>query len=362
MSKELAVQSNRSAEVAKFDANNNPFLAAGQGSGDYFGKRLSLNGNTGKIHIGPKDDDEFLDEGTELVMDLFTAEMGHVCWVDEEMVEEAMFAIVSGKKLPDIKELTYHGPYEKHDDGTEDGWQVQYRFKCYDEKTGEAYTYATTSKSGVRGSKKLIKTYGQKFALKVGADGLYQYPIVIFDIAGFKIKDKPKLGTKYAPDFDLVDWVDASEVAHYFAEADNPADYDPDEDDDAAEEVVEKKTTRAAKEDDKPARGGRGSTKAKDEEEDKPARGGRSSRAAKDEDDEPAARTSRSSRAAKEDDEPAEETRSSRSSRAAKDEDDEPAAGRRTSVRHAAPQDKDEDVDAGVEGRRSSARGRRGRG
>ena len=87
MSKELATVADKGG-IVKYDATNNPFLAAASGVGDFFGSRLSFDGNTGKIHIGPKDDDEELKDKTVLVANLIAAEMGAQCWVDSELVEE----------------------------------------------------------------------------------------------------------------------------------------------------------------------------------------------------------------------------------------------------------------------------------
>ena len=190
MSKELATTTDKGG-IVKYDATNNPFLAAASGVGDFFGSRLSFDGNTGKIHIGPKDDDEEMKDGTILVANLIAAEMGAQCWVDSELVEEVVFPIASGRPLPVLSELPDHGPYEKYDDGTEDGWQHFYKFQLYHEKTGEAYTFSTSSKSGIRGVKKLLKAFGSKFPMMIGEDGQYQYPLVEFTSDSFKIKDKP---------------------------------------------------------------------------------------------------------------------------------------------------------------------------
>lgn len=371
--------------VAEYTAQSNPFLAAAAGVGEYFGKRLSINGNTGEIHIGPKDDEEYLEKDTELVLDLFNAEHGHICWVEEEVAEELMEPIALGRKLPNINDLPDHGPYEKHDDGSEDGWSVQFRFKAYDEKTGEPYTFSTMSKSGVRAVRKLMKEYGSKFPLKIGKDGQYMVPVVVFGVTSFKIKDKPKLGKKYSPDFEIVDWIEASEAAVYFQTGENPDDYDGEEDaketsgrrssrdadsDKPKEETRGRRSSRAA-DSGKPKEETRGrrSTRAADsgEKEEEETRGRRSGRTARDADsDKPKEEETRGRRSSRDADsgEAKEETSSRRSSRDADSgEKKEESGGRRTTVRHADPQDGDDDVDANVDSgsRRESARGRRGR-
>ena len=384
MSKELATTTK--AELVKYDATNNPFLAAASGVGDFFGTRLSFDGNTGKILIGAKDDDEEMKSGTVLVANLIAAEMGALCWVDGKLVDEVTFPIASGRELPNLDTLPDHGPYETSDDGMEEGWQHVYRFQMYQEKSKTGYTFATSSKSGIRGVKKLLKAFGSKFPLKIGADGQYQYPVVEFTADSFKIKDKPKLGKKYAPVLEIIEWIDAEEALPYFmaaAAGDDEDDYD--------DEPAPKARGRAAKDSGeaevKPKARGRGrAAKDSGEAEVKP----KSRRAAEDsgeaevkprgrgraaEDSGEAEVKPRSRRAAEDSGEAEVKPRSRRaaedsgepevkpkSRRAAEDsgEADE-AAGRRTRVRHAEPQDEDDEVDANVE-RRTSARARRGRG
>lgn len=397
MSNELTTVSNTRKAVTEYTAQSNPFLDAAAGVGDFFGKRLSINGNTGKIHIGPKDDEEYLESGTELVVDLFSAEHGHICWVDEEPVEELMEPIAAGRKLARIEDLPDHGPYMKHEDGSEDGWSIQFRFRAYDEKTGEKYTFQTMSKSGVRSVKKLLKAYGEKFPQKIGKDGAYKIPVVVFDVTGFKIKDKPKLGTKYSPDFEIVDWVEASKAAAFFDAGNNPDDYEDedddnievvterakrtnrDNDDDVKETKKEETTTRRRrasedKEDTKSSKSTK-NTKRDEEEEETPSRSRR-----RDEDSSREETSSRSRRDADTSDdrsarrrreENSNDNRRSSSTRRRdaetgrrRDEDsgrDDRSNARRTTVRHAEPQDADDAVDNDASDRRASARGRRGR-
>ena len=407
MSKELATTSDKGG-IVKYDATNNPFLAAASGVGDFFGSRLSFDGNTGKIHIGPKDDDEELKDKTPLVANLIATEMGAQCWVNSELIEEVIFPIASGRPLPILNDLPDHGPYEKYDDGTEDGWQHFYKFQLYHEKTGEAYTFSTSSKSGIRGVKTLMKAFGSKFPMKIGEDGQYQYPIVEFTSASFKIKDKPKLGKKYAPIFNILEWIDASEALPYFSAG---ADGEGEEDYEDETEEKAKPRGRAAKdsgEKAKPATRGRGRAAKDSGEKAKPA-----TRAAKRDEDsgekeekttrsrsrdaDSGEKEERSSRSRSRDADSGEkEERSSRSrsrdadsgekeekssrsrsrdadsgekeekssrsrGRDADSGEKDDTAGRRTRVRHAEPQDDDDEVDSAVE-RRTSARARRGRG
>ena len=390
MSKELATTSDKGG-IVKYDATNNPFLAAASGVGDFFGSRLSFDGNTGQILIGAKDDENEMKHGSVLVANLIAAEMGALCWVGGQLVDEVTFPIASGRELPILADLPDHGPYEKDEDGMEEGWQHVYRFQLYSEKGKEGFTFATSSKSGIRGVKKLLKAFGSKFPLKIGADGQYQYPVVEFTADSFKIKDKPKLGKKWAPVFNIIDWIDAEEALPYFATAasgDDEDDYDDEpetksrgrsRDDDSGEKETKSRGRgrgRAADSGEKETSSrGRGRRAAEDsgEKEETSSRGRgrsrdddsgeketRSSRSRRDEDSGEKEST-RSRRRSDDSGEKEEESSRNRSRRGADSGDKEESAGRRTRVRHADPQDSDDDVDSNVE-RRTSARARRGRG
>lgn len=407
MSKELATTSDKGG-IVKYDATNNPFLAAASGVGDFFGSRLSFDGNTGQILIGAKDDENEMKHGSVLVANLIAAEMGALCWVGGQLVDEVTFPIASGRELPILADLPDHGPYEKDEDGMEEGWQHVYRFQLYHEKDKEGFTFATSSKSGIRGVKKLLKAFGSKFPLKIGADGQYQYPVIEFTADSFKIKDKPKLGKKWAPVFNIIDWIDAEEALPYFATAasgDDEDDYDDEPETksrgrsrDADSGEKETKTRgrgrgRAAdsgEKEEKTSSRGRGRGRAADSGEKEEKSSGRGRRAAEDsgekeekssgrgrsrdddsgeketrrsrrDEDSGEKESTRSRRRSDDSGEKEEESSRNRSRRGADSGDKEETAGRRTRVRHADPQDGDDDVDENVE-RRTSARARRGRG
>lgn len=389
MSKELATTSDKGG-IVKYDATNNPFLAAASGVGDFFGSRLSFDGNTGQILIGAKDDENEMKHGSVLVANLIAAEMGALCWVGGQLVDEVTFPIASGRELPILADLPDHGPYEKDEDGMEEGWQHVYRFQLYHEKDKEGFTFATSSKSGIRGVKKLLKAFGSKFPLKIGADGQYQYPVIEFTADSFKIKDKPKLGKKWAPVFNIIDWIDAEEALPYFATAasgDDEDDYDDEpepksrgrsRDEDSGEKETKPRGRgrgRAAdsgeKEEKSSSRGrGRGRAADSGEKEEKSSGRGRSrdddsgekeTRRSRRDEDSGEKESTRSRRRSDDSGEKEEESSRNRSRRGADSGDKEETAGRRTRVRHADPQDGDDDVDENVE-RRTSARARRGRG
>lgn len=390
MSKELATTSDKGG-IVKYDATNNPFLAAASGVGDFFGSRLSFDGNTGQILIGAKDDENEMKHGSVLVANLIAAEMGALCWVGGQLVDEVTFPIASGRELPILADLPDHGPYEKDEDGMEEGWQHVYRFQLYSEKGKEGYTFATSSKSGIRGVKKLLKAFGSKFPLKIGADGQYQYPVIEFMADSFKIKDKPKLGKKWAPVFNIIDWIDAEEALPYFATAasgDDEDDYDDEpetksrgrsRDEDSGEKETKPRGRgrgRAAdsgEKEEKSSSRGRGRRRAAEDSGDKEEKssgrgrsrddnsGEKETRRSRRDEDSGEKESSRSRRRSDDSGEKEEESSRNRSRRGADSGEKEETAGRRTRVRHADPQDGDDDVDENVE-RRTSARARRGRG
>ena len=353
MGKEVATTGGGLLE--RYKQGHNPFLDDA-GAEEFFGSFLKFNGNNGDFTYG-EDYAEELEHGSELLLNMETAMHGYICWVDGEVVDEVNVLISSGKSLPDVDDLEDHGPYAKNDDGTEDGWQEQYVFHFFHEKTEEGFTLKLSSRSGVRAAKNLVRAYGKSFGVKIGDDGDIQVPVVEIGSTSFDVKDRKtgkinkKAGKKHAPLLKIVDWVDKSEVADCFeaAPGDDSGDYEPDEPED------------------KPARGGRGSSR-RDEPEDKPARGARRQRDEEpeeqdDEQDEAprGRRGSRTEEPEEQDDEPEDKpARGRRGSRTEEPEEQDEAprgAGRRARVVHAEPQD-DEDA---PEERQQSARGRRGR-
>lgn len=291
--------------AAQFEQGHNPYLEHSEGVSDFFGQFLKFSGTTGEISFG--EDDQEIEAGHEFIVNYPSAQRGWICWVDGEVVDEVNIVIASGEYFPKENELEDHGPYETNEDGSEDGWSEQYILHLYSEELEQAFTFKTSSKSGIRAVRKLLKAYGSKVTTKMGKDGEYQLTSMIFDVYDFKPKNVKRVKKLYAPEMSIADWIDMEEVRALFEsqDGDDEDDYEQDDEDD----------DRA---------GSAGSDQAGDDEDEKPARTRRSSKKSEDE-----------------------------------DEDEKTARTRRTATRHAPPQDDEDEDDKPA--RRSSARGRRGR-
>lgn len=311
---------------------SNPWIEAGAETG-FFGSFLKFSGNDGKYSYGKKDEEEYLDDGHELIADLIGIQHGHICWVEGNAKDEINYLVMERPKLPSIDSLPNYGPYKKYSDGSEDGWQEQIVLRLYSPELDQAFTIKLTGGGKLRAGRALISQFGKKGVGKVGKDGMPMFPVIELGSNSFQLKDNPKAGTKYAPVFKIVDFEEMSAFADVFEEGsdesgeDDPSNY---ADDNAA--AIEDKR------DDKPSRSSR--TEAKEEAEDKPSR-----RASRDvEDAEVEDVTPRSRRGA------------------AKEEAEEEKPSRRARTVHAEPQDEDEDEAVEQQSsRRNSARGRRGR-
>lgn len=258
MSKEVATISAAGAGLlAAFAQGSNPFLDAAGDTGEFFGKFLKFNGNTGKFTYG-EDEDE-VDAGSVLLVNMETAQHGWICWVDGQVEDEKNFVIAEGKPFPSESELPDHGPYTKHDDGSEDGWSEQYILHLYSEDLEEAFTFKVSSGSGVRAIRKFLKAYGSKAPMQIGEDGNIKVPLIEVEVDSFKLKNNPKAGKKYAPVLQIVEWVERAEVADLFA-VDGAGGDDPDDYEDEGEAPA----PEPAKEASKPRRNARGSAKAEE--------------------------------------------------------------------------------------------------
>lgn len=310
-------------------ADSNPWLEAGE-DGAFFGSFLKFSGNDGRYSFGKKDEEEYLDDGYELVANLIGIEHGHICWVEGEVKDEQNYLVLERPRLPDISSLPDYGPYKKYDDGSEDGWTEQVVLKLYDEQNDQAFTMKLSGGGKLRAARQLISSYGKKGVGKLGKDALPMFPIIELGNSSFIPKNNPRAGTKYSPVFKIVDFVEMSEFADVFEggdDADDPANY---------EAETPKASATPARTERRPAG---------------PAESPRSRTAAREEAPKPGRRSAIAERAEAEGVEDAEvETADTRR---------EEPAGRRARVVHAEPQDDDDTaVDASP---RESARGRRGR-
>lgn len=219
---------------------------AGGGGGKAF---MKFDGNSGDFSFGANSEE--LELGSRLVLDVTSYARGWVCWKDGNVVEEVMVPLSEGHP-PRKHELTDHGPYDE--DG--DGWVEQYTIEMRqleDEQVQMIFQANNASKRRAMGA--LMKAFAAQFKKHPGCA-----PVVEIDQTSFEIKGKRKI-TKYAPIFNIVEWLSAEELGELFAVSDAPAE----------EEEDEKPKRRSSKpkdeeEDERPARRSR-SKKAEPEEE-----------------------------------------------------------------------------------------------
>jgi hypothetical protein len=260
----------------------NPWAEASKGAGGFVGQFTKFNGKTGEYTFGT--DDEEIAPGTQIFILFDLIEHGYKCWVDEKVADEEMTRIVDGP-IADKRDLKDHGPYEKHDDGTEDGWQEVHSvpFVIDDNDDENAYLLQLSSMGGIKALKGLYRDYGKKFQSMLDDDGNYLIPLVELDTGSYKSKKK-RVGTVHFPIFKIVDWIARGEIEDRLALIGGADDDADDEQDDAPrgrrasskveeEEVVEKpkdrkavtKVEEPAEEDEAPTRGRRATTKAVEE-------------------------------------------------------------------------------------------------
>lgn len=208
------VKSNNTA-LAK---GRNPFESAGSALSSGGGLYVKFNGNTGELTYGSEG--VSIPEGALLIPNPAEFRSGWICWKDEQVIEEIMVRIIDGDP-PSEHELTDHGPYTVHEDGTKDGWSAQCAIPLLyrdEEGTILELTFKTTSKSAMRSLGNLLKAYGRVYKSHEG-----ELPVTEFGTESWMPKVK-KHGRKFSPVFKIVDWVDSDALA---AEAEgSPEDYE----------------------------------------------------------------------------------------------------------------------------------------
>lgn len=221
---------------------SDPFTKAGEAMGAPSGSFLKFDGNDGVWKHGQENDE--LQDGTQLAVNMMEFARGYICWNDGEVMEKILVPVASGQTPPQVHELTDHGPYKRE----RDGWSEQSAIKFRSLEDGTEFTYQTSSKSGVMALGRLAVTYGKNYAQKIDDDGDNLVPIVEVGASSFSPKNDPGI-TKYAPTMKIVDWISHAELNQMF----DPQ--QPELEDDFDEDEVD--TTAKAE---APSRGRRGRT------------------------------------------------------------------------------------------------------
>lgn len=194
-----------------------PFAVAAQrDSGGPQGTFLRFSGNDGTYTHG-KDQDE-LEPGTRLVVNVMEMAAGWICWKDSKVVDEVNVRVVDGSP-PDEEDLKDHGPYEDDDDG----WAEQRIIHLADEE-GKNYILKMMSKSG----KRAFGTLLNDFVAGRRTQGMDKVPVIELDYTEFDAKNAKgkKIGKKFAPKFTIVGWYTEDELLELASAGEDADDYD----------------------------------------------------------------------------------------------------------------------------------------
>lgn len=229
--------------VATVEAN--PWLQAAADSNDFDGQFVKLNGNTGEYSYGQAGEE--LAVGSTMAINMPGVMHGYICWKEGTVVDRALSLVESGQKPP-LSSLADHGPYEKHEDGTEDGWSENHQIPMAN-SDGDKFMLQASSDSAVRSVKRFYSEYGKKRSQHIDDDGNYMVPVVELEVGSFVSKNK-RAGKKYYPVLKIVEWIAVSQVADLFESSiesggDNPEDYA--EAAQATAPAAKKRAPRAAK-------------------------------------------------------------------------------------------------------------------
>lgn len=281
MGNEVATRS--STELAQESAYD-PFAAA---AGDLAGSNAvyaKFNGNSGEFSYGAQSEE--VETGERMAANILGARRGWICWKESEVVEEIMVPILEGKP-PAQHALPDHGPYEKHEDGTEDGWSEQFSiaFRLLGEAhDGVEITYKSSTRSAMRPFGDLLKQFSREYKNNPG-----KVPIVEFGKGSYMPKEK-KHGKKYFPTFKIVEWMDEDELLATYGDGSSVDEGDENDnliDDAVAEAAAAKAAADAKKKADAAKKKAAAEAKAKAEAEAAAAAEAEAGDVAEDEGDEP---------------------------------------------------------------------------
>lgn len=154
----------------------------------------------GEYTYGQSDDEMAI--GTRLVANMAGLQQGWQKWVDKKPEQEIMELVASGKELPkrlDLGDLDKSTWARDKDDKPQDPWQFTNVLGLKDAKTGEEYTFSTSSRGGIGAIGQLCKEYGKLYRMKPGF-----LPVIELQVDSYKHSDYGKV---WVPVLKLVDWV-----------------------------------------------------------------------------------------------------------------------------------------------------------
>lgn len=199
--------------MAIINAGKNPYDDILKDDRQFFGDYLKINGNTGVIEYG--EDETELDAPFEAYLNVPTIRYGWKCWKDSEVVNEIADLALNADQIPKREnELPDHGPYDD-DDGWIDFYEIHLITATEKPEDEVKITYQIAAAAAKSQLKKMLRTYWKNVSQQIGEDGLPRIPIIEVSLDSYMSKDK-KRGKKYFPVFEIVDWVDFSELGAEF--------------------------------------------------------------------------------------------------------------------------------------------------
>jgi len=212
------VERNEDESTHDNDAN----LPANERAGNYYesyGQQASQRNIVGDLLRFNKGDylygqnDEVLDEGTEVIVDMNTLTVGWQKWLDKKPADADMGLVNEGFQAKRRKELgdLDEAEWEVDDDGVaRDPWQftnmvVMRQLGTAGEEEG-LYTFAGSSRGVINAIGTLCKIFGKK--IREDADAL---PIVALNVDSYK-HSNPQYGRIKVPVLDVVGWGTVDDV------------------------------------------------------------------------------------------------------------------------------------------------------
>jgi len=137
---------------------------------------------------------------TRFAADVQGAQVGFICFVAGDVIDEAMVPVALGQKLS-LQDLPEHGPYEGGD-----GWQPTAALQLRAIESGEEYIFKPTSQGGRAAIGDLLKRYGNR--LSTGKGGI---PIVELSVSSYEHR---RYGRVFKPSFRVAEWRDEAALVN----------------------------------------------------------------------------------------------------------------------------------------------------
>ena len=210
--------------VSAFTGGVNPFVNYGN-EAKSFGSFLKFSGNTGEYTYGPEN--ESLEHGTQLVVNILEMQRGWVCWIGGKPFDSIMHRVIDDVQPLEEGDLPDYSA--KYIDDEEDGWSRQVTVPMALLDDGSELEFKISSVSGIRAVQKLSKEFGTKCQLNVDENGNFKMPVIEISADEFELKKKKGV-FKWAPTFKLVDWISVAEMNAMIAQSSEDEEEEEDED------------------------------------------------------------------------------------------------------------------------------------